>query len=61
MENLVKSVLNIQKIFIQNAKNQQPDIKKIIGSMIPLLQSSLGAEMSQEIGDVLNNVSGLLD
>jgi len=61
MENLVKSVLNIQKIFIQNAKNQQPDIKKIIVSMIPLLQSSLGAEMSQEIGDVLNNVSGLLD
>jgi hypothetical protein len=61
MEIIVKEVLKLQNTFVSLNSLNQLNAEQIIATMKPHLEASLGATMSEEIGDMLLSMTGLFD
>lgn len=53
--------MSLQNLFINQNGANQFDIKATIKNMIPQIEASVGAAMSQEIEAMLSSMVGLLD
>lgn len=61
IEKIIREVLKLQDTFISLNKSSQWNTEAIIKTMIPHLEASLGAKMSQEIGDMLVSMTGVFE
>ena len=61
MEVVVREVLKLHDTFVSLSKSSQWNTESIIGTVKPQLEKSLGATMSQDIGDLLMSMTSVFD
>ena len=61
MEVVVREVLKLHDTFVSLSKSSQWNTESIIATVKPQLEKSLGATMSQEIGDLLMSMTSVFD
>ena len=61
MEVVVREVLKLHDTFVSLSKSSQWNTESIIATVKPQLEKSLGATMSQEIGDLLMGMTSVFD
>ena len=61
MEVVVREVLKLHDTFVSLSKSSQWNTESIIATVKPQLEKSLGATMSQEIGDLLMSMTSIFD
>ena len=61
MEVVVREVLKLHDTFVSLSKSSQWNTESIIRTVKPQLEKSLGATMSQEIGDLLMSMTSVFD
>ena len=61
MEVVVREVLKLHDMFVSLSKSSQWNTESIIATVKPQLEKSLGATMSQEIGDLLMSMTSVFD
>ncbi len=58
---VIREVLKLQDTFLSLGNSSQWDTEEIIKSMKPQLETSLGAAMSEEMGDTLLSMKSVFD
>jgi hypothetical protein len=61
MEVVVREVLKLPDTFVSLSKSSHWNTESIIATVKPQLEKSLGATMSQEIGDLLMSMTSVFD